>query len=123
MWFSDFIDNVVAFNTSSNSLAVVIVTLLPIGLAFCLFWLNCYIGFHMPAKRRIIVSLSITLLLFGGSYLVQYSHKPEFNPRPQYNATIMAPNFLLAPSSSVDKFIEDSNLLFEKVNKTAESEK
>jgi len=123
MWFSDFIDTMVAFNTASNSLAILVATLLSIGLTFSLFWLNCSIGFHMTAKRRAIVSFSLTALLFGGTYLVQYSHKPEFNPRPQYNATLMAPNFLLAPSSSVDKFIDDNNLLFEKASKAALSDK
>jgi hypothetical protein len=123
MWFSDFVDAVIAFNTASNSLVLFVATLLPIALAFCLFWLNCYIGFHMTAKRRIIVSVGITALLFGGSYLVQYSHKPEFNPRPQYKATIMAPTFLLAPSSSVDEFIKDNNMLFEKAVKTIKKNK
>jgi len=123
MWFSDFIDTVVAFNTASKSFVILVATLLPITLAFCLFWLNCYIGFHMTAKRRIIVSISITALLFGGGYLVQYSHKPEFNPHPKYNATIMAPSFLLAPSSSVDDFINDSNVLFDKVSKSAAKDK
>jgi len=119
MWFSDFLDNVVAFNTASNSLITLAAAVLPIILAFCLFWLNCYIGFHMTARRRVIVSMSITALLFGGTYLVQYSHKPEFNPRPQYNATIMAPTFLLAPSSSINEFIDDNNVLFEKASKEA----
>ena len=123
LWFSDFIDTVVAFNTSSNSFAMLVATILPIFLIFCLFWLNCYIGFHMTAKRRVIVSISITVLLFAGSYLVQYSHKPEFNPRPSYNATLMAPVFLLTPSSSVSEFIDDSNLLFDKVNEEAVSDK
>lgn len=122
MWVNDFIDTVVSFNTASKSFVLLAATLLPIGLAFCMFWLNCYIGFHMTAKRRIIVSISITTLLFGGGYLVQYSHKPEFNPHPQYNSTIMAPTFLLAPSSSVDEFIKDSNVLFEKVTKAAISD-
>ncbi len=123
LWLSDFIDTVVAFNSSSNSVVLLVASLLPLALAFCLFWLNCYIGFHMTAKRRVIVSISITILLFAGSYLVQYSHKPEFNPRPSYNATLMAPVFLLTPSSSVGEFIDDSNLLFEKVNKKAISDK
>jgi len=122
MWFSDFIDTLIAFNTASNSIIIVLANILPIGLAFALFWLNCYVGFHMTAKRRMVVSMSITALLFSGSYLVQYSHKPEFNPRPQYNATIMAPNFLLVPSNNVDGFIEDSNLLFDKVSEAAKSD-
>jgi hypothetical protein len=123
MWLTDFLQTIVTFNTASNSLLLMLTNILPIALAFSLFWLNCHIGFHMTAKRRIIVAFSITTLLFGGGYLVQYSHKPEFNPHPQYNATILAPSFLLTSSSNVDMFIEDSSKLFEKVKEEAKEDK
>lgn len=122
MWFSDFLESIATFNSASGSIMPLFITIISIALAFGLFWLNCYIGFHMTAKRRNIVAASITLLLFGGSYLVQYSNKPEFNPRPQYDATIMVPSFLIAPSSNVDDFIEDSSKLFDKTNKKAKEE-
>ena len=117
MWLSDFLENISNFNSASDSVIPLLMMLISIFLAFSLFWLNGYIGFHMPAKRRMIVAASITTLLFGGSYLVQYSNKPEFNPRPQYDATIMMPSFLFASSSNVDKFIKDSSQLFEKTSK------
>ena len=69
-----------------------------------------------------ILTISLIALFFGGSYLIQYSKKPEFNPHPQYNATIMAPVFLIAPSNSVDDFIKQSNNLFEQVSKAALAE-
>lgn len=119
MWFSDFLESITVFNSASGSIAPLFVLIISIALAFSLFWLNGYIGFHMSAKRRITVAASMTLLLFGGSYLVQYSNKPEFNPRPQYDATIMMPSFLLASSSSVDAFIKDSSKLFDKTKKEA----
>jgi len=114
MWFSDFLEGVVKFNSTSDSIAALLIVLISIALAFSLFWLNSYIGFHMSARRRIVVAASMTLLLFGGSYLVQYSNKPDFDPRPQYNATIMMPSFLISSSASVDDFIEDSSKLFDK---------
>jgi len=122
MWFSDVIETIVTFNSSSNSILPLLVTFTSVILAFSLFWLNSYIGFHMSSKRRIVVSVSITILLFGGSYLIQYSKKPDFNPRPNYNATIMMPSFLLTNSNSVDKFINDSSKLFDKTKKEALSE-
>ncbi|TPH15192.1 FHA domain-containing protein [Litorilituus lipolyticus] len=122
MWFSDLLENIVAFNSSSNSIFTVLIAILPIALAFCMLWLNCYIGFHMTAKRRMVVSIGITVLLFGGSYLIKYSNKPDFNARPQYNSVLMTPSFLLTPSASVDEFIEDSNRLFDKANKAAAKE-
>lgn len=119
MWFSDLLEEIVAFNSASNSVLGLFIALLPLLLAFSLFWLNSYIGFHMSAKRRIVVAISITALLFGGAYLLQYSKKREFNPHPNYNATIMAPVFLIAPSNSVDNFIKQSNNLFEQASKAA----
>jgi hypothetical protein len=121
MWFSDFLENIATFNSASGSIFPLFVTFTSIALAFSLFWLNSYIGFHMSSKRRITVAASITLLLFGGTYLVQYSNKVEFNPRPQYDATIMMPSFLITSSSSVDKFIADSSKLFDKTKKEASS--
>lgn len=119
MWFSDFLGSMATFNSASDSILPILVMLISVALAFSLFWLNGYIGFHMTARRRIIVAASITLLLFGGSYLVQYSNKAEFNARPQYDATIMMPSFLLAPSSSADEFIADTSKLFDKTSKQA----
>ncbi len=122
IWLSDLLEKVISFNSASNSMLGIVITLLPIALAFSLFWLNSYIGFHMPAKRRLFIAFAITSLLFGGSYLLQYSKKPEFNPHPSYNSTIMAPPFLLAPSSNVDEFVEQSNKLFDKASKAAQAD-
>lgn len=120
MWFSDILETIVTFNSASSNILPLFVTLISVVLAFGLFWLNSYIGFHMGASRRIVVSISLTLLLFGGSYLIQYSKKPEFNPRPNYNATIMMPSFLFTTSSSVDEFINNSDKLFDKTSKKAQ---
>lgn len=120
MWFSDILETIVTFNSSSDNVLLILMTFTSVILAFSLFWLNSYIGFHMGSKRRIVVSASLTMLLFGGSYLIQYSKKPEFDPRPNYNATIMMPNFLLATSSNVDEFIEDSSKLFDQTSKKAQ---
>jgi len=123
MWISDVIESVLDFNLSANWPLAWLITLLPIGLAFCLFWLNCYIGFHMSKRRRMTVAASLTLLLFGGSFLIQLSNKPEFSVRPQYNATLMTPAFAMAGASSVDEFVEDSERLFTKAQKLAQKDK
>ncbi len=120
MWFSDIFQSIVIFNSSSNNMLPMFVTFLFVILAFTLFWLNSYIGFHMSSKRRIVISACLTLLLFGGTYLIQYSKKPEFDPRANYNATIMSPSFLLMSSNNADKFIADSNKLFEQTSKKAQ---
>lgn len=121
-WVIDFIETFVSFNTSSSFVLMPILTLLPVTLAFCLFWLNCYIGFHMSAKRRTVVAASLTVLLFGGSYLIQLSKQPEFTIKPKFNNVLMTPNFVFAPSSDVDSFIQKSNKLFEKADSKIDDE-
>ncbi|GHF00204.1 FHA domain-containing protein [Thalassotalea profundi] len=121
-WVLDFIETVVSFNASSSFVLMPVLTLLPVSLAFCLFWLNCYIGFHMTAKRRAIVAASLTILLFGGSYLIQLSKQPDFTIKPKFNNVLMTPNFVLAPSSDVDSFIQKSNKLFEKADSKIDDE-
>lgn len=123
LWMSDIAESIIKFNFSSNLPMSEIYTLVPIALAFCLFWLNGYIGFHMTARRRIMVAGGITLLFFGGSYLIQISNKPEFSSRPHYDATIMTPSFMFMPSSDVDKFLNDSEKLFAKAQKEAAKKK
>lgn len=122
MWFSKIIEHIATFNSSSNNMLPLFITLTSLILAFFLFWLNSYIGFQVSSKRRIAISAGLTLLLFSGSYLIEYSKKPEFDPRPNYNATIMMPSFLLATSSNVDQFIESSNKLFDKTSKKAQKD-
>ena len=116
-WVSDFIETLAYFNTSSRFSMTIILNILPIALAFSLFWLNCYVSFHMNEHRRTIVAAGLTLLLFGGTFLVQYSKKPDFTVKPQFNSTLMTPNFMFASSRTVDNFVTDSSILFENLTK------
>ena len=116
-WLSDFLEAIVNFNTSSQFPLSGLLILLPIVIAFCLFWLNCYIGFHMNKMRRIIVAGCLTSLLFGGTFLIQLSKKPDFSVRPQFNSTLLTPNFMFAKSSNIDDFIKHTDKLFQEVKK------
>ncbi len=115
-WISDFIESLVYFNTSSHLSMTAVVYVLPMALAFCLFWLNCYVGFHFSQQRRTVIAAGLTLLLFGGSLLVQYSKQPDFTVKPQFDATLMAPSLMFAASSSVEDFVDDSSSLFERLS-------
>ena len=121
-WVIDFIDTFISFNTSSNFVLMPVLTLLPVGLAFCLLWLNCYVGFHMSAKRRTVVAASLTALLFGGGYLIQLSKQPEFSVKPKFNNVLMTPNFVIVPSNDVNTFIERTNTLFSKATSKIDDE-
>ncbi|ASP48047.1 FHA domain-containing protein [Cognaticolwellia beringensis] len=122
MWLSDIFENIVHFNTSSNFSMLWLLSIIPLLLAFGLFWLNCYVGFHMTLRRRNVVASCLILLLFGGSFIIQMSKQPDFNPRPQFDTTIMSPAFIFAPSSDVETFVSDASKLFAKATKSAEAE-
>jgi hypothetical protein len=122
MWMNDILERFVQFNVSSQWPFMWLLTLIPIGLAFCLFWFNTSIGFHTTKQRRMAVSIGLTVLLFGGSALIKLSKKPDFIPFPRYNATLMTPDFHVTSSSSVDEFVEDSAKLFKRVNKKAKED-
>jgi hypothetical protein len=122
LWVSDIIERFIQFNLSSQWPLMWLVTIVPIGFAFCLFWFNCSIGFHTSERRRMVVSVGLTVLLFGGSELIKLSKKPEFSARPQYNSTLMTPNFNITASASVDEFIEDSTKLFKKATKAIDKD-
>jgi len=123
MWLSDVLENIIEFNVSSNWSIGWITSILPVVLAFALFWFNSYVGFQVSEKRRLVLASSLTALLFGGSFLVQLSNKPEFNYRPNYDATVMVPAFRFAPSSSIEKFARDSSTLFAKTENTIHTDK
>lgn len=112
VWLCYAIEKMVAFNFSSHWPMASLITLLSVGVIFLLFWLNCYIGFHMKQRQRLIVTTGLTILLFGGTFLVELSRKPDFSARPEYNATIMTPDFMLAPSTTIKDFVSKSERLF-----------
>ena len=123
MWLSDALEYIIHFNTSSSFSLSWLMTTVSLVIAFGLFWLNCYVGFHTSARRRNIISASLVLLLFGSSFIIQLSQKPDFNPHPKFNTTIISPMFLFTSSSDVETFVNDSKALFDKVDKIAEEEK
>lgn len=122
MWLSDITEKIISFNLSSNWPLTALVMVLPIFLSFGLFWFNCSIGFHMSEKRKLVMASGLSILLFGSIFVISLSTKPEFNPLPNYNATIMTPTYLVSSGSSVDKFINDSQALFEQVKEDAQAE-
>ena len=119
LYISDFIDKLLYFNFSSASLINELSIIIPIAIAFSLFWLNCHIGFHMSAQRRVIIASALTLVCFSGSYLLSKSKQPDFNTSPQYNAALMTPSFKVAEGVSVLTFANDTRALFSKTLQAA----
>lgn len=111
-WLIDFLENFFAFNLSSQWAWQWIFVILSLILTFSLFWFNLYIAFAQTNKRRINIAAGITMLIYGGIFLSDLSDKPEFNPYPVYESTILTPMFSITPAKNTEGFIEQSNQLF-----------
>ncbi|QBY04687.1 FHA domain-containing protein [Thalassotalea sp. HSM 43] len=118
-WLVDFIDATMAFNLSSQINWQWLTTVLYVALTFSLFWFNLYIAFSQSKWRRVTISALLTVIIFGGLYLQDRGDSVDFNPHPVFDSTIMIPALSVSPASSVDEYIEDSNRLFEEVDKAS----
>lgn len=122
-WVIDFLENFFAFNLSSQWAWQWIFVVLSLMLTFSLFWFNFYIAFAQTKKRRIKIAAGLTLLIYGGLLLSDLSDKPEFNPYPIYDSTILTPMFSISPATATQDFIEQSNKLFNDADKQVEKNK
>lgn len=120
---SDLLEMLISFNLSSQWLFHWLPMILPISLVFGLLWSNFYLAFQFGPQRRFILAAGLTGLLFGGNYLIKVSQQPDFIATPIYNPTLLGPSFVIAPANSVDHFIEDSEVIFDKARKLAERDK
>lgn len=118
-WLTGLLESFIDFNSSSDQIFRHITFIFPVIIAFSLFWLNCYVGFHMTVKRRLFVAAALTTLLIGGNTLLKFSKKPKFDEIPRFDNTLMTPHFLITPSSSVEEFVDNSDKLFNKVKEAA----
>ena len=84
-----------------------------LGLTFCFFWLCCYIAFHQSTLRRTVIAGSITLGIFLFGYLYTASSDKDFNPKPSYDSTLLAPEFAFSTAIPIKEFINDSESVFE----------
>ncbi|OUS23175.1 hypothetical protein A9Q98_16070 [Thalassotalea sp. 42_200_T64] len=122
-WFTDFFKALFSFNLSSQWSWGWLIALISIALTFSLFWFNLYIAFAQSAKRRFKIAAGITVLVYGGLFLNDLSDKPEFNPYPVYDATILTPVFSVAPASTTEAFIKQSDELFIDAEKQVDEKK
>lgn len=119
LFFVDELERILYFNSSASS-PLALMSILYMGISFCYFWLNAYIGFEMSEKRRHIVAAGLVVLFFGGYGLIDISKSQEFSSLPHYDSTLMPPNYLFTSGISVNEFINDSAILFEQAIEDAQ---
>ncbi|KGK01095.1 FHA domain-containing protein [Thalassotalea sp. ND16A] len=122
-WLTDFVEAFFSFNISSQWAWGWLIAIISIALTFCLFWFNLYIAFAQSGKRRFKIAAGITALVYGGLFMNDLSDKPEFNPFPVYDATILTPVFSVAPASTTAAFIKQSDELFIAAEKQIDKKK
>ena len=67
----------------------------------------------MKPKRRAIVALLITMLVLLMGLLMHFAEIPEFSKTPRFSGTLKPPFSKWAGSRSVDRFLVDSEEVFE----------
>ncbi len=122
--FTDHIAALISFNSANNQLSKGFVYLSEVVLIFSLLWTAFYIALHQSPLRRLVVVGSMTFGLMALSYLYSLSRVGDFNPKPVYNYTLLAPEFVLVEPVSVDQFIQRSEAIFElSTQQAAQSQK
>ena len=89
---------------------------------FAILWLSLFIGFHQSPRSRNRIAFSITAMVLLAMLMPRMFSKDDFNPRPQYNARVLPPFLIFNSSQSTERFIEQSDGLFERVKQTPQAD-
>ena len=80
-------------------------------------WLSLFIAFHQTNHRRNIIAFSMTFIILAPIYALGFLNTGEFNTRPSYNPILLPPTYNITSASQTDKFIDNANSLFTRVDK------
>ncbi|MFT4928722.1 MAG: hypothetical protein ACI8WB_004842 [Phenylobacterium sp.] len=115
-----WLDSLISFNSSGGWFSSGFSFISEAGLLFALFWANFYIAFHTNHTRRTIIAGGFTLVLLLLSFLYNNASIRDFNPRPSYDSTLLAPEFAIASPISANEFIANSADIFDRTEKKAQ---
>ena len=97
-----------------------------LALTVCVFifvWFSLFVAFHQSAKRRNLVSAIATGILIVPAITFQLIAKPEFSAKPSYGASLLPIHFYLLNPGDTQRFLQESNDLFEKIDDAIELNK
>ncbi|KXI28905.1 FHA domain-containing protein [Paraglaciecola hydrolytica] len=80
-------------------------------------WLSLFIAFHQATKRRNIIALSLSFLILAPLFTFGFLNTGEFDSSPNYDATLLAPAYNFTKAFETEKFIDNSQRLFSKLDK------
>ena len=80
-------------------------------------WLSLFIAFHQPTKRRNIIASIMSFLILAPLFVLSFMNNSEFDSSPNYDATLLAPAYNFTKPIKTEKFIDNSEALFTRVDK------
>jgi hypothetical protein len=83
----------------------------------CFIWLSLFIAFHQAPLRRNIVTLVMSTVILAPLVVFGFFNEDEFSNRPNYNLTLLPPAFNISGSMETNMFIDDTEVLFERLDK------
>ncbi|WP_158969559.1 FHA domain-containing protein [Paraglaciecola sp. L3A3] len=80
-------------------------------------WLSLFIAFHQPDNRRNIITAALSCMVIIPIFAMGYLKDDDFNSRPNYDPTLLAPSYNLTGTISSVEFVDSSERLFDRVDK------
>jgi hypothetical protein len=109
----------ISFNSNQDWLSSGFSYVTQVGLLFSILWATFYIAFHQSPRRRTMIAGAITFGIYMLGYLYSASHSSDFNPKPMYDNTLLAPEFVISTPVTIKQFISQSESIFELTTKQA----
>jgi hypothetical protein len=119
----DALSALISFNSNQQWMSNSFSYITQIMLVFAVLWSAFYIAFHQSQLRRTVLAGGLTITFFVLAYLNNAGNRSDFNPKPSYDNTLLAPEFALSEPVSIKEFIADSEAVFELVTKKAVKDK
>ena len=113
----NLLQKVLAFNINPGAWFALLEFII-LAAVLCLFiWLSLFIAFHQPDRRRNLITAGLSFLILAPLFTLGFLNKDEFDSSPDYDATLLAPAYNFTQAIETEKFIDNSQALFTKLDK------
>ena len=111
-YFLDYFYDVLLFNTLNFFLTTIIASAINIIVLGMLLWFNLEISTNLSDKKKLVVSLLVSLSLILLTIYTEVIDRTEFRAAPYLSEKLLPPMLRFAPSESIDEFIEQSRDIY-----------
>lgn len=117
----DFLLDILRFNTSASGALGLFTYFWYAAVFFTMLWLNFYLAIHQSHTKRSFIVGGLTCILISLFWLAK-SPRTDFNPRPQYDSTMLPPSWQVASPVSTEEYLEQASSMFDTLNKKVKAE-